>query len=178
VSLVVSLVGCLVAFGIGQMILHSKHVGVSLGDPHVLRAVLGGAVYLTAVALIGFSMATVLRRTPGALAACSSGDGGAPPTPPPTGTPVSSIPIGSGTVVEGPSGPVLLVQPTAGVIKAYNASCPHQGTTVDPPVDGTITCPNHGSQFDGASGALKKGPAATGLTPVSTRVVNGSVQFA
>jgi nitrite reductase/ring-hydroxylating ferredoxin subunit len=120
----------------------------------------------------------VALAAPGALAACSSGDGGAPPTPPPTGTPVSSIPIGSGTVVEGPSGPVLLVQPTAGVIKAYNASCPHQGTTVDPPVDGTITCPNHGSQFDGASGALKKGPAATGLTPVSTRVVNGSVQFA
>ena len=120
----------------------------------------------------------VALAAPGALAACSSGGGGAPPPPPPTGTPVSSIPIGSGTVVEGPSGPVLLVQPTAGVIKAYNASCPHQGTTVDPPVDGTITCPNHGSQFDGASGALKKGPAATGLTPVSTRVVNGSVQFA
>jgi cytochrome b6-f complex iron-sulfur subunit len=120
----------------------------------------------------------VALAVPGALAACSSGDGGAPPTPPPSGTPVSSIPVGSGTVVEGPNGPVLLVQPTAGVIKAYNASCPHQGTTVDPPVDGTITCPNHGSQFDGASGALKKGPAATGLTPVSTRVVNGAVQFA
>ena len=120
----------------------------------------------------------VALAVPGALAACSSGDGGAPPTPPPSGTPVSSIPVGSGTVVEGPNGPVLLVQPTAGVIKAYNASCPHQGTTVDPPVDGTITCPNHGSQFDGASGALKKGPAATGLTPVSTRVVDGAVQFA
>lgn len=121
----------------------------------------------------------VALAVPGALAACSSSDGGtAPPAPPPSGTPVSSIPVGSGTVVEGPNGPVLLVQPTAGVIKAFDASCPHQGTTVDPPVDGTITCPNHGSQFDGASGALKKGPAATGLTPVSTRVVNGSVQFA
>jgi ABC-2 type transport system permease protein len=69
VSLVVSVVGCLAAFWIGQAILHSKHVGASLGDPHVLRAVLGGAFYLTAVAVIGFSMATVLRRTPGALAA-------------------------------------------------------------------------------------------------------------
>ena len=123
----------------------------------------------------------VALAAPGALAACSSygaGSGAAPTAPPPTGTPVSSIPVGSGTVVDGPNGPVLLVQPTAGVIKAYDASCPHQGTTVDPPVDGTITCPNHGSQFDAASGALKKGPAATGLTPVSTRVVNGSVQFA
>jgi ABC-2 type transport system permease protein len=69
VSLIVSLVGCFIAFGIGQLILQGKHVGVSLGDPHVMRAVIGGAVYLTAVALIGFSMATVLRRTPGALAA-------------------------------------------------------------------------------------------------------------
>jgi ABC-2 type transport system permease protein len=69
VSLVVSLVGCFTAFGIGQLILQGKHVGVSLGDPRVLRAVIGGSVYLTAVAVIGFSMATVLRRTPGALAA-------------------------------------------------------------------------------------------------------------
>ncbi len=69
VSLLVCLVGCFIAFGIGQFILQGKHVGVSLGDPRVLRAVIGGAVYLTAVAVIGFSMATVLRRTPGALAA-------------------------------------------------------------------------------------------------------------
>jgi len=128
-------------------------------------------------ALCGLAVALAV---PGALAACSSSDGGAaaPPAPPPSGTPVSSIPVGGGTVVQGPNGPVLLVQPTPGVVKAFNASCPHQGTTVDPPVDGTITCPNHGSQFDGASGALKKGPAASGLTPVSTQVVNGSVQFA
>ena len=69
VSLVVSLVGCFIAFGLGQVILQGKHVGVSLGDPQVLRAVVGGAIYLTSVAIIGFSMATVLRRTPGALAA-------------------------------------------------------------------------------------------------------------
>ena len=127
----------------------------------------------------------VALAAPGVLAACSSsgptGGGTATtpaPAPAPAGTPVSSIPVGSGTVVDGPNGPVLLVQPTAGVIKAYDASCPHQGTTVDPPEGGTITCPNHGSQFDAASGALKKGPAQTGLTPVSTRVVNGQVQFA
>ena len=69
VSAVVSLIGCFAAFGVGQVILQGKHVGVSLGDPNVLRAVLGGAAYLTAVSIIGFSMATVLRRTPGALAA-------------------------------------------------------------------------------------------------------------
>ena len=69
VGFVVSVIACFVAFGIGQVILQGKHIGTSLGRPEVLRAVLGGSVYLTAVAIIGFSMATVVRRTPGALAA-------------------------------------------------------------------------------------------------------------
>jgi cytochrome b6-f complex iron-sulfur subunit len=120
----------------------------------------------------------VALAAPGVLAACSSsGDGAAAPAPPPGGTPVSSIPVGGGTVVQGPNGPVLLVQPTAGAVKAYSAVCPHQQVTVDPPVDGTITCPGHGSQFAAATGALEKGPAETGLTPVSTQIVNGAVQF-
>jgi cytochrome b6-f complex iron-sulfur subunit len=126
-------------------------------------------------ALCGLAVALA---APGVLAACSSGGGATAPAPPAGGTPVSQIPVGSGTVVQGPNGPVLLEQPTAGVVKAYSAVCPHQGVTVDPPVDGTITCPGHGSQFDATSGALKKGPAQTGLTPVSTRIVNGAVQFA
>jgi cytochrome b6-f complex iron-sulfur subunit len=118
----------------------------------------------------------VALAAPGVLAACAGGNG--LPTPPPGGTPVSSIPVGSGTLVQGPNGPVLLVQPTAGVVKAYSAVCPHQGVTVNPPVDGTITCPGHGSQFNASTGALERGPAQTGLTPVSTRVVNGAVQLA
>ncbi|MDL5158006.1 Rieske (2Fe-2S) protein [Actinomycetospora termitidis] len=134
----------------------------------------------------------VALAAPAALAACSSGSesgGQAPPAggsggggtttaPPAGGTPVAQIPVGGGTVVDGPNGPVLLTQPQAGVIKAFDAACPHQGTPVDPPEGGTITCPNHGSQFDATSGALKKGPAESGLTPVATTVVNGQVQFA
>ena len=54
VTFVVGSIGCFAAFGIGQVILQGKHVGVSLGDTNVLRAALGGAIYLTAVALIGF----------------------------------------------------------------------------------------------------------------------------
>lgn len=67
VSIVVGLIGCFVAFGIGQLILQKKNVGASLGDPNVLRAVLGGSIYLTAIAVIGFSLATIVRRTPGAI---------------------------------------------------------------------------------------------------------------
>lgn len=141
----------------------------------------------------------VALAAPGALAACSSSGSSTPPapaapaapagsgaptaaptttTPPPEGTPLGDIPVGSGTIVDGDDGPVLLVQPTAGTVKAYDASCPHQGATVAPPEGGVITCPAHFSQFDPATGAVKKGPAETGLTEVPSRVVSGVVQLA
>ncbi|MDD7937563.1 Rieske (2Fe-2S) protein [Actinomycetospora lutea] len=137
----------------------------------------------------------VALTAPGALAACSSGgtpSGGAPapapppgpatsptsPTPPPAGggTPIAQIPVGGGTITTVGDRPILLVQPTAGQVKAFDASCPHQGTTVDPPENGVITCPNHFSQFDAATGALRKGPADAGLTEVPVSVVDGTVQ--
>lgn len=68
VSLTVSLLSVLVAFLVGQAILKSKNVGVSLGDPSVLRAVLGAGVYLTVIALLGLGIATIVRRTAGAIA--------------------------------------------------------------------------------------------------------------
>ena len=104
---------------------------------------------------------------PTVLAACSSGSG--------TGNvPLASIPVGGGVVVDA-NGPVLLVQPTAGTVTAFDASCPHQGVTVNPPVDGVIVCPGHGSRFAAATGALEQGPATTGLTRLPSRVVNGTV---
>ena len=123
---------------------------------------------------------------PGALAACSSDPGefqpGTPSATPGSGTTAGAARrwprsrSGGGTIVTKGEQTILLVQPTAGTVKGFDASCPHQGTTVDPPQNGVITCPNHFSQFDGATGALRKGPAATGLTEVPVRVVDGSVQ--
>jgi len=68
VVLVVSLVACLGAFSIGQLIFKAKHAGVSLGDPGVARAVVGGALYLAVVGILGLGLAAVLRRTAGAIA--------------------------------------------------------------------------------------------------------------
>jgi ABC-type transport system involved in multi-copper enzyme maturation permease subunit len=68
VSLIVSMLSVFVAFLVGQAILHSKNVGVSLGDPSVLRAVLGAGIYLTVIALLGLGIATIVRRTAGAIA--------------------------------------------------------------------------------------------------------------
>lgn len=132
----------------------------------------------------------VALAAPAGLAACSSGSestqappagGAAPGSAAPGGsagsggTPLSSIPVGSGVVVNGSSGPVVVTQPSAGTVKAFSAVCPHQGTTVNPPQGQTIRCPRHGSEFNPTTGAVQKGPAQRGLTEVPTRVVDGNV---
>ncbi|MBP2472858.1 nitrite reductase/ring-hydroxylating ferredoxin subunit [Crossiella equi] len=91
---------------------------------------------------------------------------------------LADIPVGKGTVVSGPSGPVLLVRASETEVKAFNAACPHAGTPVEAPVNGIATCPNHGSQFEALTGAKRKGPATTGLTPVKVTVANGQIMTA
>jgi len=68
VALVVSAVSCFAAFVVGQMILSTKHLNVSLGTPHVFRAVCGATVYLVFVGLLGLGLGVILRRTAGAIA--------------------------------------------------------------------------------------------------------------
>lgn len=67
-ALIVSMVSVFVAFFAGQAVLNGKNLGVSLGDPHVLRAVLGAGAYLTLVGLLGLAIGAILRRTAGAIA--------------------------------------------------------------------------------------------------------------
>lgn len=67
VALVVSAVTCLVSFLIGMTFFASHHVAVGLGDPHVLRAVLGAALYLTVSGLLGYAIGLLLRHTAGAI---------------------------------------------------------------------------------------------------------------
>jgi hypothetical protein len=69
VTLIVGEILSFIAFGIGQSILHTAHSGVSLGQPQVLRAVLGGGLYLAAVGLLGFGLGALIRHTAGALSA-------------------------------------------------------------------------------------------------------------
>jgi hypothetical protein len=57
------------AFLSGQAILASKHAGVSLSDPGVLRAVVGGGLFLTVLALFALGLGGICRRTAGAIAA-------------------------------------------------------------------------------------------------------------
>lgn len=66
-ALVVDMAAVFVAFLAGQAVLARKHIGASIGDPHVLRAVLGAGVYLTIIGLLGLALAAIMRRTAGAI---------------------------------------------------------------------------------------------------------------
>jgi ABC-2 type transport system permease protein len=57
------------AFLIGQSILQSKHLDTTLSSPGVLRAVLGAALYLTVVGLMGLALGALLRNTAGGISA-------------------------------------------------------------------------------------------------------------
>ena len=68
VTLIVGLVASFAAFFIGQSIFTAKHAGASLGDPGVLRAVVGGGLYLASLGAFAVGLATILRRTAGSIA--------------------------------------------------------------------------------------------------------------
>jgi ABC-2 type transport system permease protein len=66
-TLVVSAVTVFAVFFIGTTILHS-HVVVTLGQPGVTRAVVGGILYLTVLSLFALAIGGLIRHTAGAIA--------------------------------------------------------------------------------------------------------------
>jgi ABC-2 type transport system permease protein len=69
VALVTGLVSSFASFLIGQRIFSSLNAGVGLGAPNALRAVIGGALFLTVAGLLAFGLGTILRHTAGAITA-------------------------------------------------------------------------------------------------------------
>jgi ABC-type transport system involved in multi-copper enzyme maturation permease subunit len=69
VVLVVGLVSSLGAYFLGQAILSSGGLESHLGDPGVLRVVLGAALYLTVLGLLALGIGTLIRHSAGAISA-------------------------------------------------------------------------------------------------------------
>jgi ABC-2 type transport system permease protein len=69
VSLVSGLVASFGSFFIGQAILSTKNLNTSLGDPNVLRAVIGGGLFLAVCGMLAFGLGTLLRHTAAAISA-------------------------------------------------------------------------------------------------------------
>ena len=127
--------------------------------------------------------------TSGPTATTGSGSGTAPGSSAPTTTPVSkpvgtriaaaaSVPVGGSTTFQDPrSGdPSIVVQPAAGTFAAFDAVCPHEGCIVaySPPA-GKFICPCHGSEFNGKSGAVIRGPAPRGLGRIPVEESGGEL---
>jgi ABC-2 type transport system permease protein len=68
VALVIGLITSFLAFYVGQAILSSQNVGVSIGAHAVLAQVIGGGLFLAACGLLSFGIGALLRHTAGAIA--------------------------------------------------------------------------------------------------------------
>jgi nitrite reductase/ring-hydroxylating ferredoxin subunit len=116
------------------------------------------------------------------LGACSPSSPSAAPTAAPTHAnalpsgalaKVADVPVGGGVVsADG----VLVMQLKAGEFTAFDAACPHQQFTVQPPdSSGIITCRGHNSHFKASDGSVIDGPAFRGLTPIAVKVSGDEV---
>jgi ABC-type transport system involved in multi-copper enzyme maturation permease subunit len=69
VTVLVSEIACFIAFFAGQAFLAHKHLDAHLGDPGVLRAIIGGGLYLAVLGLLALALGTMIRHSAGAIAA-------------------------------------------------------------------------------------------------------------
>jgi ABC-2 type transport system permease protein len=67
VALVIAFLTSFASFFIGQALLRSTHVGATLSQPEVLRAVIGSALYVALCGLFAFGLGAILRSTAGAM---------------------------------------------------------------------------------------------------------------
>jgi hypothetical protein len=67
ITFVLMLVASFTAFLISQPILRGHQVETTLSSPHVLRAVVGAALFLTVTGLFGLSLGALVRNTAGGI---------------------------------------------------------------------------------------------------------------
>jgi ABC-type transport system involved in multi-copper enzyme maturation permease subunit len=69
VALVASLITAFASFFLGQALMSSHHINTTIGSPDVLRAVIGGALFLTACGVLAFGLGLLLRHSAGGIGA-------------------------------------------------------------------------------------------------------------
>lgn len=67
VGLLAGVPSCFASFYLGMAVFDAHDLGVGIGEPHVLRAVIGGALLLSACGLFGFAVGVVVRHTAPAI---------------------------------------------------------------------------------------------------------------
>jgi len=61
----VSLIASFISFFLGQAVLNSHHIGVSVSAPDALRSVVGAAPYITVAGMIGVALGALFRNSEG-----------------------------------------------------------------------------------------------------------------
>jgi ABC-2 type transport system permease protein len=69
VALVASLITAFTSFFLGQALMSSHHMATTLSSPGVLRAVIGGALFLTACGVLAFGLGLLLRHSAAGIGA-------------------------------------------------------------------------------------------------------------
>ena len=64
----ISLVASFICFFLGQALLNSHHLGVSVAAPGALRSIIGAALYVTVSGMIGVALGALLRNTAAGIA--------------------------------------------------------------------------------------------------------------
>jgi thiosulfate dehydrogenase [quinone] large subunit len=92
---------------------------------------------------------------------------------------LSRVAVGGAIKTKDPStgDAVYILQPEQGRYTALSAVCPHAQCVVNPPKDGKLICPCHGSRFDASTGALLVGPATLGLANYEVTEEGGSLRL-
>jgi Rieske Fe-S protein len=138
------------------------------------RSVVRGTIVAGLAAVAGFVVArTSSAARGGSPSAAANGYGAATGSGGTKLADLGSVPAGGGLVVE--SARVVLVRDRQGEVRAFSATCTHQGCTVEAVSDGVIHCPCHGSGFDAATGAVVAGPATRPLATVTVEVRDDAV---
>jgi ABC-2 type transport system permease protein len=68
VSLALTIPAVLIAFVVGEAILSRQHIDIAFSAPGVPRVVLGAALYLTVIGLLGLGIGAIVRNTAGGIA--------------------------------------------------------------------------------------------------------------
>jgi ABC-2 type transport system permease protein len=68
-AFVASVLTAFAAFFLGQALMSSHHLSTTIGSPNVLRAVIGGALFLTACGVLAFGLGLLLRHTAAGIGA-------------------------------------------------------------------------------------------------------------
>jgi ABC-2 type transport system permease protein len=69
IAVAAGLVSSFASYFLGQAILSGQHINSTLGQPGVLRAVIGGGLFLGVCGLLSFGLGALIRHTAGAITA-------------------------------------------------------------------------------------------------------------